>query len=166
MEEIQLIRCREEAGLSKSWGELIQSIIEFAIPDWPRSCPQDLKYCNRKPPATVADARKLMMMSKHSRSRLPDQIDTIEGIVYVRDLLAFCEGEKVSKRHQMHASAYFVPERQVDPELLEESKKQRSRSRWSSMSMAAWRACDPRRHNRRNTGEIEDEDEATAKTRL
>jgi CBS domain containing-hemolysin-like protein len=127
MEEIQaFIDVGEEAGIiEESEGELIQSIIEFSdtrVAEVMRPRPQIIAI---EATATVADARKLMIESKHSR--LPvyrDQIDTIEGIVYVRDLLAFCEADKVSRPvTKCMRPAYFVPESKSIRELLEEMQK-------------------------------------------
>jgi CBS domain containing-hemolysin-like protein len=66
-----------------------------------------------------------MIESKHSRIPVyRDQIDTIEGIVYVRDLLAFCEADKVSRPvTKCMRPAYFVPESKSIRELLEEMQK-------------------------------------------
>ena len=53
-----------------------------------------------------------------------DQIDTIEGIVYVRDLLAFCDTDKMSMRvTRCMRPAYFVPESKSVRALLEEMQK-------------------------------------------
>jgi CBS domain containing-hemolysin-like protein len=127
MEEIQaFIDVGEEAGIiEESEGELIQSIIEFGDTRVAEVMRPRLQIIAIEATATVADARRLMIESKHSR--LPvyrDQIDTIEGIVYVRDLLAFCEGEKVSKPvTKCMRPAYFVPESKSIRELLEEMQK-------------------------------------------
>jgi CBS domain containing-hemolysin-like protein len=66
-----------------------------------------------------------MIESKHSRIPVyRDQIDTIEGIVYVRDLLAFCDAEKMSMRvTRCMRPAYFVPESKSVRTLLEEMQK-------------------------------------------
>ncbi len=126
-EEIQaFIDVGEEAGIiEESEGELIQSIIEFSdtrVDEVMRPRPQIVAI---EASATVADARQLMIESKHSR--LPvyrDQIDTIEGIVYVRDLLALCEAEKLSMRiTRCMRSAYFVPESKSVRELLQDMQK-------------------------------------------
>src|SRR4029078_5556266 len=75
--------------------------------------------------ATVADARKLIIESKYSRIPVyRDQIDNVEGIVYVRDLLAFCEGEKSELPvTDCLRPVYFVPESKTIRELLEEMQK-------------------------------------------
>jgi CBS domain containing-hemolysin-like protein len=126
-EEIQAyIDVGEEAGIiEESEGELIQSIIEFSetrVAEVMRPRPQIIAIEHT---ATVADARELMIESKHSRIPVyRDQIDTIEGMVYVRDLLAFCDAEKMSMRvTRCMRPAYFVPESKSVRELLEEMQK-------------------------------------------
>jgi putative hemolysin len=126
-EEIQaFIDVGEEAGIiEESEGDLIQSIIEFSDTRVAEVMRPRLQIVAIEHTATVADARKLMIESKHSR--LPvyrDQIDTIEGIVYVRDLLAFCDADKMSMRvTRCMRPAYFVPESKSVRELLEEMQK-------------------------------------------
>ena len=75
--------------------------------------------------ATIGDARRLIIESKHSRIPVfRDQIDTIEGIVYVRDLLAFCDENKSTLPvTRCMRPAYFVPESKSIRELLEEMQK-------------------------------------------
>ncbi len=126
-EEIQaFIDVGEEAGIiEESEGELIQSIIEFSdtrVDKVMRPRPQIVAI---EAGATVADARQLMIESKHSRIPVyRDQIDTIEGIVYVRDLLALCDTEKMSMRvTRCMRPAYFVPESKSVRELLEDMQK-------------------------------------------
>ncbi|HJQ69784.1 MAG TPA: hemolysin family protein [Blastocatellia bacterium] len=115
----------EEGIIEESEGEMIQNIIEFGdtlVGEVMRPRPQIVAIAAD---STVADARLLMIESKYSR--LPvyrDQIDNIEGTVYVRDLLVFCEGDK----YQMSVTecmrpAYFVPESKPIAELLEEMQK-------------------------------------------
>lgn len=126
-EEIQaFIDVGEEAGIiEESEGELIQSIIEFSDTRVAEVMRPRLQIIAIEHTATVADARRLMIESKHSRIPVyRDQIDTIEGIVYVRDLLAFCEVEKISMRvTRCMRPAYFVPESKSVRELLEEMQK-------------------------------------------
>jgi magnesium and cobalt exporter, CNNM family len=126
-EEIQaFIDVGEEAGIiEESEGDLIQSIIEFSetrVAEVMRPRPQIIAI---ETTATVADARQLMIESKHSRIPVyRDQIDTVEGIVYVRDLLAFCDAEKMSMPvTRCMRPAYFVPESKSVRELLEEMQK-------------------------------------------
>jgi len=126
-EEIQaFIDVGEEAGIiEESEGELIQSIIEFSdtrVDKVMRPRPQIVAI---EASATVGDARQLMIESKHSRIPVyRDQIDTIEGIVYVRDLLALCDAEKMSMRiTSCMRPAYFVPESKSVRQLLEDMQK-------------------------------------------
>lgn len=126
-EEIQaFIDVGEEAGIiEEAEGELIQSIIEFSdtrVDKVMRPRPQIVAI---EAGATLADARQLMIESKHSRIPVyRDQIDTIEGIVYVRDLLALCDTEKMSMLvTKCMRPAYFVPESKSVRQLLEDMQK-------------------------------------------
>jgi len=126
-EEIQaFIDVGEEAGIiEESEGELIQSIIEFSDTRVAEVMRPRLQIVAIESTATVADVRRLMIESKHSRIPVyRDQIDTIEGIVYVRDLLALCEPEKMPMPvTKCMRPAYFVPESKPVRELLEEMQK-------------------------------------------
>jgi putative hemolysin len=126
-EEIQaFIDVGEEAGIiEESEGELIQSIIEFSDTRVAEVMRPRLQIVAIETTATVADVRRLMIESKHSRIPVyRDQIDTIEGIVYVRDLLALCEAEKMPMPvTKCMRPAYFVPESKPVRELLEEMQK-------------------------------------------
>ncbi len=70
--------------------------------------------------ATVETTRNLIIEQKYSR--LPvyrDNIDNIEGVIYVRDLLvAWSEGRENDKIKNMLRPAYFVPETKSAAELL------------------------------------------------
>jgi magnesium and cobalt exporter, CNNM family len=127
MEEIQaFIDVGEEAGIiEESEGELIQSIIEFSDTRVAEIMRPRLQIIAIESDATVADAKRLMIESKHSRIPVyRDQIDTIEGIVYVRDLLAFCEPDQISMLiTKCMRPAYFVPESKSVRELFEEMQK-------------------------------------------
>jgi putative hemolysin len=115
----------EEGIIEESEGELIQNIIEFSdtlVSEIMRPRPQIVAIDSS---ATVAQARLLIMESKYSRIPVyRDKIDVIEGIVYVRDLLAFCEGDKLATQvTRCMRPAYFVPESKPVRQLLEEMKK-------------------------------------------
>jgi len=126
-EEIQaFIDVGEEAGIiEESEGELIQSIIEFSDTRVAEVMRPRLQIVAIESTATIADVRRLMIESKHSRIPVyRDQIDTIEGIAYVRDLLAYCEADKMKMRvTKCMRPAYFVPESKPIRELLEEMQK-------------------------------------------
>ena len=115
----------EEGIIEESEGEMIQSIIEFGdtlVGEVMRPRPQIVAI---NASATVADARRLMIESKYSRIPVyRDLIDTIEGIVYVRDLLAYCEeGKDTAAVTTCMRPVYFVPESKPISELLKEMQK-------------------------------------------
>jgi putative hemolysin len=121
-----LIDVGEEEGiLEEEESELIQSIIEFgetraAEVMTPRTDIEALPVT-----ATVREARDCVIESKYSR--LPvyrDQIDNVEGIIYVRDLLTYwAEGREDEPIEPLLRPAYFVPETKTVDELLEEMRK-------------------------------------------
>jgi len=75
--------------------------------------------------ATVREARNLMIESKHSR--LPvyrDQVDNVEGLIYVRDLLQSWAGDKADAPiTSFLRSVYCVPETKPVAKLLQEMQK-------------------------------------------
>jgi putative hemolysin len=75
--------------------------------------------------ASVREARDAVVESKYSR--LPvyrEQIDNVEGLIYVRDLLAcWAEGREDEPIATLLRPAYFVPETKPVDELLEEMQK-------------------------------------------
>lgn len=63
------------------------------------------------------------MVIEHGYSRLPvyrENLDTIEGILYVKDLLAYLKEDKNFKWQKLIREAYFVPETKKINDLLEE----------------------------------------------
>jgi putative hemolysin len=75
--------------------------------------------------ATVREARDCVTESKYSR--LPvyrEQIDNVEGIIYVRDLLqCWADGRETESIEKLLRPAYFVPETKPIAELLQEMQK-------------------------------------------
>jgi CBS domain containing-hemolysin-like protein len=75
--------------------------------------------------ATVREARDVILESKYSR--LPvyrEQIDNVEGIIYVRDLLQYwADGREEECIKSLVRSVYFVPETKPVDELLKEMQK-------------------------------------------
>jgi CBS domain containing-hemolysin-like protein len=127
MHEVQaLIDVAEEEGIiEEEEGEMIQSIIEFGdtlVAEVMRPRPQIVAI---EVDSTVSDARRLMIESKYSR--LPvyrGHIDDIEGIIYVRDLLAYCEGDSFNTPVSVcMRPAYSVPETKSIAELFKEMQK-------------------------------------------
>ncbi len=115
----------EEGIIEESEGELIQSIIDFSdtlVGEIMQPRPQIVAI---EAAATVAAARALIMESKYSRIPVyRDRIDHIEGIVYVRDLLAFCEERRMNTPvTECMRPVYFVPESKSVRALLEEMQK-------------------------------------------
>jgi CBS domain containing-hemolysin-like protein len=127
IDEIQaFIDVGEEEGIiEESEGELIQSIIEFSDTIVSEVMQPRPGIVALEAEATVAEARRLIIESKYSRIPVyRDQMDNIEGIVYVRDLLAFCETDKIDMPvTECMRPAYFVPETKSVRELLEEMQK-------------------------------------------
>jgi CBS domain containing-hemolysin-like protein len=114
-----------EGILEEEEGELIHSIIEFG----------DTKVSEVMTPrpdivavpvtATIREARDIMVESKYSR--LPvyrEQIDNVEGIIYVRDLLlCWAEARENENIGPLVRSVYFIPETKSVADLLEEMQK-------------------------------------------
>jgi CBS domain containing-hemolysin-like protein len=75
--------------------------------------------------ATIREARDVILESKYSR--LPvyrDQIDNVEGIIYVRDLLqCWANGREQENIKPLVRNVYFIPETKPVAELLEEMQK-------------------------------------------
>jgi len=115
----------EEGIIEESEGELIQSIIEFSDTLVSEIMRPRLHMVAIEASATVADARRLIIESKHSRIPVyREQIDHIEGVVYVRDLLAFCEADKMHRPvTECMRPAYCVPESKTIQNLLEDMQK-------------------------------------------
>lgn len=115
----------EEGIIEESEGELIQSIIEFRDTLVSEIMRPRLQMVAIEATATVAEARHLIIESKHSRIPVYGaQIDNIEGVVYVRDLLAFCEDDKINRPvTECMRPAYCVPESKTIQDLLEDMQK-------------------------------------------
>ena len=122
-----LIDVGEEEGiLEEEEGELIHSIIEFGDTTVNEVMTPRTEIVGVPITATIRETRDVMIESKYSR--LPvyrDQIDNIEGVVYVRDLLPFfgvAEREDEGIENLLRP-AYFVPETKPVADLLEEMQK-------------------------------------------
>src|SRR5829696_7384828 len=114
-----------EGILEEEEGELIHSIIEFGdtrVNEVMTPRPDIVAVAET---VTVREARDVILESKYSR--LPvyrDQMDNVEGIIYVRDLLQFwAEGKEEESIKTLVRSVYFVPETKPVAELLEEMQK-------------------------------------------
>jgi putative hemolysin len=105
--------------------ELIQSAIEFGDTRVGEVMTPRTEIAALLRTATVRDARNLIIESKHSR--LPvyrDQIENVEGMIYVRDLLpSLAAGKADSPITPFIRPVYFVPETKPVAKLLEEMQK-------------------------------------------
>jgi CBS domain containing-hemolysin-like protein len=122
-----LIDVGEEEGiLEEEEGELIHSIIEFGDTSVNEVMTPRTEIVALPVTATVREARDCVVESKYSR--LPvyrDQIDNIEGIIYVRDLLqCWAEGSENGSIHTLIRPTLFVPMTKPVAELLEEMQKE------------------------------------------
>jgi putative hemolysin len=114
-----------EGILEEEEGELIHSIIEFGdtrVSEVMTPRPDIVAVPDN---ATVREARDIILDSKYSR--LPvyrEQIDNVEGMIYVRDLLQYwAEGREEECIKSLVRSVYFIPETKPVAELLEEMQK-------------------------------------------
>jgi magnesium and cobalt exporter, CNNM family len=114
-----------EGILEEEEGELIHSIIEFGDTRVSEVMAPRPDIVAVPVTATVREARDVILESKYSR--LPvyrDQIDNVEGLIYVRDLLlSWAEGHEDENIKPLIRSVYFVPETKPVAELLEEMQK-------------------------------------------
>ncbi|MFN2530337.1 MAG: hemolysin family protein [Pyrinomonadaceae bacterium] len=114
-----------EGILEEEEGELIHSIIEFGDTSVSEVMTPRPDIVAVPDSATVREARDIMVESKYSR--LPvyrDQIDNVEGIIYVRDLLQlWAESKEDESIKPLIRSVYFVPETKPVADLLEEMQK-------------------------------------------
>ncbi len=115
----------EEGILEEEEGELIHSIIEFGDTTVNEVMTPRTEIVALPITATVREARDRVIESKYSR--LPvykEQIDNVEGIIYVRDLLqCWPEGREDDKISSLLRPVYFVPETKPVADLLEEMQK-------------------------------------------
>jgi magnesium and cobalt transporter len=114
-----------EGILEGEEGELIQSIVEFGDTRVSEVMTPRPDIVALPDSATVREARDVILESKYSR--LPvyrDQIDNVEGIIYVRDLLqSWADGNEDEQIASLVRPVYVVPETKPVDELLEEMQK-------------------------------------------
>lgn len=127
VDDIQaLIDVGEAEGiLEEEEGELIHSILEFGDTRVSEVMTPRPDIVALPVEASVREARDVMIESKYSR--LPvyrQQIDNVEGLIYVRDLLErWAEGDLDGPVAPLVRTVYFVPETKPVAELLEEMQK-------------------------------------------
>jgi putative hemolysin len=105
--------------------ELIQSAIEFGDTSVGEIMTPRTEIVALPNTATVREARNLIIESRHSR--LPvyrEQIENVEGIIYVRDLLpSLSLGKADAAIDPFVRPVYFVPETKPVAKLLREMQK-------------------------------------------
>ena len=121
-----LIDVGEEEGIiEENEGEMIQSIIRFSDRKVGEVMTPRPNIVAIPTEASLEAVRDLMIESKYSR--LPvyrDQLDNIEGIIYVRDLIAtWAKGTAQKTASALARPTYFVPETKPIDELLREMQK-------------------------------------------
>jgi CBS domain containing-hemolysin-like protein len=121
-----LIDVGEQEGiLEEEEGELIHSILEFGDTRVNEVMTPRTEISALPLTATVREARDEIIESKYSR--LPvyrEQIDNVEGLIYVRDLLQYWAEDKEDESiASLLRPVYFVPETKSVAELLEEMQK-------------------------------------------
>ncbi len=123
-----LIDVGEEEGIiEEEEGELIQSIIEFGDTRVNEVMTPRTEISALPITATVREARDEIIESKYSRIPVyRDQIDNVEGIIYVRDLLqCWVDDKEEESIASLLRPVYFVPETKSVSNLLEEMQKAR-----------------------------------------
>lgn len=114
-----------EGILEEEEGELIHSILEFGDTSVGEVMTPRPDIVALPTTASVREARDVIIDSKYSR--LPvyrDQIDNVEGFIYVRDLLqCWAEGQEPESIASLVRPVYFVPETKAVADLLEEMQK-------------------------------------------
>lgn len=114
-----------EGILEEEEGELIHSIIEFGDTRVSEVMTPRPDIVAVPVSATGREARDIILESKYSR--LPvysDQMDNVEGIIYVRDLLqCWAEGHEDENIRSLVRPVYFIPETKPVADLLEEMQK-------------------------------------------
>jgi CBS domain containing-hemolysin-like protein len=115
----------QEGIIEETEGEMIQSIIRFSDRTVAEVMTPRTNIVAVDGSTPLEAVRDLMIESKYSR--LPvyrGQIDNIEGIIYVRDLLAYwAKGETRQRAIELARPTYFVPETKPIDELLGEMQK-------------------------------------------
>jgi putative hemolysin len=109
-----------EGIIEENERELIETMVEFSETKAGEIMTPRTEICGLPINSTVRQARDLIIHEKYSR--LPvfrENVDNIEGVIYVRDLLnAWAEGKENETIENLLRPAYFVPETKSASELL------------------------------------------------
>lgn len=105
--------------------ELIENMFEFADTEVDEIMTPRTEICGIEIDVSVKEARDMMIEEKFSR--LPvyqENIDHIEGVIYVRDILnAWADGKEDQNIKELLRPVYFVPETKSVAELLKSMQK-------------------------------------------
>lgn len=111
-----------EGIIEENERELIESVVEFNETRAGEIMTPRTEICALPLETTIIGARQLMVEEKYSRIPVyRDNIDNIEGMIYVRDLLqAWAESKDHLRIDSILRPAYFVPETKSAAELLKD----------------------------------------------
>jgi len=109
-----------EGILEEDEREMIESMFEFNETRTGEIMTPRTEICSIPSKSTIREARDLMIVEKYSRIPVfKENIDNIEGVLYVRDLLqAWADRREDEPITNILRDAYFVPETKTAAELL------------------------------------------------
>ena len=111
---------KAEGIIEEEERELIETMVEFSDTTVDEIMTPRTEICALPIESTVKAARDLIIEEKYSRMPVfRENIDNIEGVIYVRDLLnAWSEGKEDESIENLLRPAFFVPETKSAAELL------------------------------------------------
>ncbi|MGD9563801.1 MAG: hemolysin family protein [Pyrinomonadaceae bacterium] len=111
-----------EGIIEENERELIESVVEFNETRVGEIMTPRTEICALPVESTIIAARELMVEEKYSRIPVyRDNVDNIEGVIYVRDLLqAWAENKEHLKIDEILRDPYFVPETKTAAQLLKD----------------------------------------------
>jgi len=109
-----------EGIIEESEREMIETMVELSETRAGEIMTPRTEICALPITATIRDARDLIIDQKYSRIPVyRDSVDNIEGILYVRDLLAALpDGNESGQVAEIMRPPFFVPETKTASELL------------------------------------------------
>jgi CBS domain containing-hemolysin-like protein len=115
----------EEGIIEEAEGVLIQSIVDFGDTVVAEVMTPRAQLVAISDETTILEARDVMVSSKNSRLPIyKAEIDHIEGVLYVRDLIAaWREARENEPVTTIMRPAYFIPSVKPVSDLLEEMRK-------------------------------------------